>query len=104
MLLDAPGPRRLPPSGGSSSYGGFFLGGRTEEPSLRIWIDEGKNRQIQGVLSALGLSVLKLRRVATGAFEPGALPLGGHRFLSKADQAGLLTSSHAVGESKRKAI
>ncbi len=81
-----------------------LLGERTEGPSLRIVLDEGKNRQIRRMLSAVGLSVLKLSRVAIGGCELGAMLPGDHRLLSEADQAGLLSSSHAAGESKRKAL
>ena len=81
-----------------------LLGARTEGPSLRIVLDEGKNRQIRRMLSAVGLSVLKLSRVAIGGCELGPMPPGDHRLLSEADQLGLLSSSHAAGESKRKAL
>ncbi len=81
-----------------------FLGVRTEGPSVRIILDEGKNRQIRRMLSAVGLSVLKLSRVAIGGCELGPMPPGDHRFLSESERAGLLRPSHAAGESNRKAI
>lgn len=53
---------------------------------LRITIDEGRNRQIRRMLPAVGLSVLKLSRVAIGALELGPMRPGDHRFLSDADR------------------
>ena len=57
---------------------------------LRIVIDEGKNRQVRRMLSAVGLSVLKLSRTAIGGCQLGEMPSGDHRFLSAAEKAGLL--------------
>ena len=76
-----------------------ILTSETTGASLRIIIDEGKNRQIRRMMSALGLSVLKLSRVAIGGCVLGAMPLGDHRFLSDADRLRLLNRSHAAGES-----
>jgi len=70
-----------------------LLGVSSEGPSLRISIDEGKNRQIRRMLSAVGLAVLKLSRVAVGGLELGPMLPGDHRFLSDADRAALLSSS-----------
>ncbi len=66
-----------------------LLGDRTEGPSLKLVLDEGKNRQIRRMLSAVGLSVLKLSRVAIGGCELGPMAPGDYRFLSEADQVGL---------------
>jgi 23S rRNA pseudouridine2605 synthase len=57
---------------------------------LRIVIDEGKNRQIRRMLSAVGLSALKLSRTAIGGCQLGEMPSGDHRFLSAGEKAGLL--------------
>jgi 23S rRNA pseudouridine2605 synthase len=73
--------------------------------SLRISIDEGKNRQVRRMCSAVGLSVLKLSRVAIGDHALGSLPSGGHRFLSTNERAALTGPFHASGETgKRKLI
>ena len=80
-----------------------LLGGRSEGASLRIVLDEGKNRQIRRMLSAAGLSVLKLSRVAIGGCELGPMPPGDHRFLSAAEQVGLCGSAPAAGPRNRKA-
>ena len=65
------------------------LGGSSERPRLRIRINEGKNRQIRRMLSAVGLSVRSLSRVAIGGLHLGALAPGAHRVLS-ARERGLL--------------
>ena len=58
--------------------------------SLRITLDEGKNRQIRRMISAVGLSVLKLSRVGVGAFQLGALLPGKFSSLSSTDRVLLL--------------
>ena len=81
-----------------------LLDGRVDGPSLRIVIHEGKNRQIRRMLSAVGLSVLRLSRVAIGGCELGQMLPGDHRLLSAADRVDLLSSTPAAGETRRKAI
>lgn len=56
-----------------------------EGASLRITIDEGKNRQIRRMISAVGLSVVKLARTAIGQFSLGQLPLAKTAVLTRAD-------------------
>ena len=58
--------------------------------SIRIVLDEGKNRQIRRMFSAVGLTVVKLCRIGVGDFQLGALPAGGYSSLSAADSALLL--------------
>ena len=57
---------------------------------LEIILDEGKNRHIRRLLETLGLSVLRLVRVAIGPLELGSLEKGKFRRLT-ADEAGALT-------------
>jgi 23S rRNA pseudouridine2605 synthase len=52
---------------------------------LMIELDEGRNRQIRRLLSALDVQVLRLIRVAIGALELGDLPKGQWRVLGAAD-------------------
>jgi 23S rRNA pseudouridine2605 synthase len=52
---------------------------------LMIELDEGRNRQIRRLLSALDVQVLRLIRVAIGALQLGDLPKGQWRALSAAD-------------------
>jgi 23S rRNA pseudouridine2605 synthase len=66
------------------------LGTSVQPTSLRITIDEGKNRQVRRMLSSVGLSVLRLERVAIGGYDLGLTPSGGHRPLSASDRAALL--------------
>lgn len=74
-----------------------ILKAEKEGTSLRIIIDEGKNRQIRRMISAVGLSVVKLSRVGIGRFELGALAAGKFSSLSSADRA-LLLKSPGPGE------
>jgi 23S rRNA pseudouridine2605 synthase len=50
---------------------------------LEIVLDEGKNRQIRRMLSALGVDVLRLIRVAIGPLQLGDLPKGATRALTR---------------------
>jgi len=50
---------------------------------LEIVLDEGRNRQIRRLLSALDVSVLRLVRVAIGSLLLGDLPKGGWRALTE---------------------
>jgi 23S rRNA pseudouridine2605 synthase len=49
---------------------------------LRIVLNEGKNREIRRMLARLGHKVLRLRRIALGPIEMGALSSGKARRLS----------------------
>jgi 23S rRNA pseudouridine2605 synthase len=59
-------------------------GGRTAW--LEVVLDEGRNRHIRRLLSALDLEVLRLVRVAIGPLALGDLPKGGWRFLTTAEK------------------
>ncbi len=61
---------------------------------VEIAISEGRNRQVRRMLEALGVRVEKLRRVAIGPVELGALPSGGARRLETSELRAL---SRAVG-------
>ena len=56
---------------------------------LEIVLDEGKNRQIRRMLSALEIEVLRLVRVAIGPLHLGTLAKGTLRPLTAAEKAGL---------------
>jgi len=56
---------------------------------LEIVLDEGKNRQIRKMLSALGIDVLRLVRVAIGSVELGDLPKGKTRLLTDEEKEAL---------------
>ena len=49
---------------------------------IEIVLDEGKNRHIRRMLSAHGVAVLRLVRVAIGTLQLGNLPKGQHRVLA----------------------
>ncbi|HXY02428.1 MAG TPA: pseudouridine synthase [Terriglobales bacterium] len=56
---------------------------------LEVILDEGKNRQIRRILTALGLEVLRLVRVAVGPLVLGELPKGTSRLLTTAEKRNL---------------
>lgn len=73
-----------------SRVGGDFLNVKRARPLragekncwLEVVLDEGKNRQIRRILSAMNIEVLRLVRVAIGPLELGPLPKGACRMLS----------------------
>ena len=56
---------------------------------LEITLDEGRNRQIRRILSALDFEVLRLVRVAIGSLALGDLAKGAWRDLTEAEIAAL---------------
>jgi len=57
---------------------------------LEVVLDEGRNRHIRGLLSSLGVNVLRLVRVAIGPLELGNLPKGEVRHLTEAERLSLI--------------
>jgi 23S rRNA pseudouridine2605 synthase len=89
-LADEPLARRL--QAGTTVDGEFLAAKRahvlrqgTRNSWLEIVLDEGKNRHIRRLLAALGISVLRLVRVAIGPVPLGDLPKGEFRHLSPAE-------------------
>ena len=60
---------------------------------LEIVLDEGRNRQIRRLLSAHGIDVLRLVRVAIGGLALGTLPKGGWRLLEEGEAGSLAPPS-----------
>jgi 23S rRNA pseudouridine2605 synthase len=56
-----------------------------KESHLTVRLTEGKNREIRRMFSALSHEVTRLKRVAYGALELGALEVGKFRELSRAE-------------------
>jgi len=56
---------------------------------LEIVLEEGKNRQIRRIMSALGIEVLRLIRIAIGPLKLGKLAKGKVRELTSEEVAGL---------------
>jgi 23S rRNA pseudouridine2605 synthase len=56
---------------------------------LEIILDEGKNRHIRRILSALGVEVLRLVRVAIGPLQLGKLAKGSYRALTSQEKLAL---------------
>ncbi len=63
---------------------------------LEVVLDEGKNRHIRRLLSALGVNVLRLVRVAIGPVKLGSLAKGAYRNLTEEEKDSL---TRAVRES-----
>jgi 23S rRNA pseudouridine2605 synthase len=60
-----------------------------DKARLTITIVEGRNRQVRRMLEAVGLHVLKLRRVAVGPVALGSLASGATRRLTREEIASL---------------
>ena len=56
------------------------------ESELRCILKAGKKRQIRRMCEAVGLKVLRLKRVRVGNIRLGALPVGQWRYLSDSEQ------------------
>jgi 23S rRNA pseudouridine2605 synthase len=56
---------------------------------LEVVLDEGRNRHIRRLLTALGYDVLRLVRIAIGSIVLGELPKGGFRSLSDGEARSL---------------
>jgi 23S rRNA pseudouridine2605 synthase len=56
---------------------------------LEVVLDEGRNRHIRRILSALNINVLRLVRVAIGPFQLGELAKGATRSLSQEEKRAL---------------
>jgi 23S rRNA pseudouridine2605 synthase len=60
---------------------------------LEIVLDEGKNRHIRRLLSAFGLNVLRLVRVAIGPVPLGNLAKGAYRHLTEGERRSLIKTA-----------
>jgi 23S rRNA pseudouridine2605 synthase len=64
---------------------------------LEIVLDEGKNRQIRRMMTACGVEVLRLIRVAIGPLTLGELAKGDSRFLTSEEKQRLDAAMKASG-------
>ena len=60
---------------------------------LEMTIREGKNREIRRMCAAVGLKVLRLRRISQGELRLGELPIGKWRYLRE-DEVEFLRHLH----------
>lgn len=58
---------------------------------ISVTIHEGRNRQVRRMCDAVGLSVVRLKRVRYGSLEMRGLKPGQYRFLTEAETRELLT-------------
>jgi len=66
---------------------------------LEVVLDEGKNRHIRRLLSALGVNVLRLVRVAIGPVQLGSLAKGAYRHLTERERRSLIKAATGPGNS-----
>jgi len=74
-----------------------ILRGGSRNSWLEVVLDEGKNRHIRRMLSALGVEVLRLVRVAIGPLALGQLPKGSVRQIATEEKTAL---DRAIGDRK----
>jgi 23S rRNA pseudouridine2605 synthase len=69
---------------------------------LEVVLEEGKNRHIRRLLSAFGVNVLRLVRVAIGPVQLGNLAKGAYRHLSERERRSLIkaTTKKPIGVSR----
>lgn len=61
---------------------------------LEVVLYEGRNRQIRKMCEALGLPIVRLKRIAVGTVKLGMLPLGKWRHLEPKEVRDLLMAAH----------
>lgn len=66
-----------------------LLHGENGKALLNVTIHEGRNRQIRKMCAMAELQVTRLRRVAEGPVELGALSVGAWRYLTEAEKTAL---------------
>ena len=66
---------------------------------LEVVLDAGKNRHIRRLLSALGVNVLRLVRVAIGPVQLGSLAKGAYRHLTERERRSLTKAATRPGNS-----
>jgi 23S rRNA pseudouridine2605 synthase len=62
----------------------------TRNTWLEVMLDEGKNRHIRRLMSALGVKVSRLVRVAIGPVQLGSLAKGVYRHLTEKERRSLI--------------
>jgi pseudouridine synthase len=72
---------------------------REKNSWLRVVVAEGRNRLVRRMFSAIGHSVLKLKRVEFGPIQLGGLPIGHFRYLSPEEMVKL---KHMSSEKRSK--
>jgi len=76
-----------------------LLRGGSRHSWLRVVLDEGKNRHIRRLLSASGVKVLRLVRVAIGPVQLGNLAKGEYRLLTEREKRSLVSVKKATTKS-----
>lgn len=65
---------------------------------LTVELREGRNRQIRRMCEAVGLSILRLTRIALGSIPLGDLPIGHYRALTADEVDYLKGATHDLGD------
>jgi len=78
------------------------LKGKAGATSLRITLNEGKNREIRRMLARLDHKVLRLRRTALGAVKLGTLAAGKSRRLTAAEKTALVEAVEKAAQPRTK--
>jgi len=73
------------------------VGSRTRATWVEVVLTEGRNRQIRRMCAAVGLQVVKLRRVAIGPVELDDLPCRAWRFASADEVLALVHAARGHG-------
>lgn len=68
----------------------------TDKSVLEIVIREGRNRQIRKMCEAVGLTVIRLKRIQEGTVKLGRLKLGDYRDLTEDEVKKLLSDSNQI--------
>jgi pseudouridine synthase len=79
---------------------------REKNSWVRVVVTEGRNHLVKRMLSAIGHSVLKLKRIGYGPIQLGDLPFGQFRYLTlgEMEKIRMISSEFRVGSSKQKSV
>ncbi|MGH7539646.1 MAG: pseudouridine synthase [Gemmatimonadota bacterium] len=80
----------------------FLQSAAPDAPILEVVLHEGRNRELRRMMKALDVRIRRLRRVAHGPIELGALPPGAHRRLGEREVEALRAAARLDDEGARR--